>query len=71
MKEPDLEKTAILIYANKKDKAVMSVAEIVEEMKLNEMKKKHWFIVGSNATTGEGIMEGLEWVVSTYSEMNE
>ena len=52
MKDPDLEKTAILIYANKQDKAVMSVAEIVEKMKLNEMKKKHWFIVGSNATTG-------------------
>ena len=37
----------------------MSPQEVQEELKLNQLKDKMWFVAPSCATTGEGLFEGL------------
>lgn len=37
----------------------MKPPEVTEQLKLNELRNKVWFVVPSCATTGEGLMEGL------------
>ena len=60
----DLTKAAILIYANKQDvKGCMSAAEISEKLNLNAIKKHRYQIQSCCALTGEGLYQGLEWIV--------
>lgn len=42
------------------DKGIaMTPAEVQEELKLNQLKDKIWYVVPSCATSGEGLFEGL------------
>lgn len=45
----------------------MSPQEVQEQLKLNQLKDKIWYVVPSCATTGEGLFEGL---VSTDDELS-
>lgn len=54
----------VLVMANKQDlPGAMTVTEVAEKLVLYELRTQQWFIVGSSATTGVGIHEGIEWVV--------
>ena len=46
----------VLIY---KIFAAMKPQEVQEELKLNQLKDKIWYVVPSCATSGEGLFEGL------------
>lgn len=46
----------------------MTPAEVQEELKLNQLKDKIWYVVPSCATSGEGLFEGL--VSSTNSSFH-
>ena len=46
----------------------MSPQEVQEQLKLNQLKDKIWYVVPSCATTGEGLFEGL---VSTDDELSK
>lgn len=60
----DLNRAAILIYANKQDvKGCMSAAEITEKLNLTAIKKHRYQIQSCCALTGEGLYQGLEWIV--------
>ena len=37
----------------------MTPQEVQEELKLNQLKDKIWYVVPSCATSGEGLFEGL------------
>lgn len=37
----------------------MTPTEVQEQLKLNQLKDKIWYVVPSCATTGEGLFEGL------------
>lgn len=37
----------------------MSPQEVQEQLKLNQLKDKIWYVVPSCATTGEGLFDGL------------
>jgi len=55
----------VLIYANKQDVGnAMKAADISKEMNLTAIKTHKWQIQSCCALTGEGIQEGLEWMVS-------
>eukprot|EP00658_Telonema_sp_P-2_P066323 TRINITY_DN5536_c0_g1_i1.p1 TRINITY_DN5536_c0_g1~~TRINITY_DN5536_c0_g1_i1.p1 ORF type:complete len:104 (-),score=32.89 TRINITY_DN5536_c0_g1_i1:153-464(-) len=61
----DLQDAKILVFANKQDvSGAISVAEISEMLELHEIKQHEWHIQGCCALTGDGLFEGLEWVVS-------
>jgi len=60
----ELRKAAILIYANKQDvKGCMTAAEISNQLNLTAIKKHRHHIQSCCALTGEGLYQGLEWIV--------
>ncbi|KAF7248249.1 ADP-ribosylation factor-like protein 5A [Varanus komodoensis] len=61
----DLRKAGLLIFANKQDvKDCMTVAEISQFLKLTSIKDHQWHIQACCALTGEGLCQGLEWMMS-------
>ncbi|KAF9351064.1 hypothetical protein BGX26_010826 [Mortierella sp. AD094] len=60
----DMPNGALLIYANKQgEQKAMLVSEIRDELDLTSIKHLEWHIQGSCALTGEGLKEGLKWLV--------
>ena len=73
MKLLDLESlssASLLVFANKMDvKGAMSSAEICENLKLPEiLKNRSWNVRSSCALTGEGLTEGLDWLVNDLNK---
>lgn len=57
---------SLLVFANKQDLAgAMSTREIAEvlDLKSQQFASRHWNIVGCSAVTGEGLAEGVDWIV--------
>jgi len=64
LQHEDLSKASLLVYANKQDlKGSMSAAEISRQLDLTSIKKHQWHIQACCALTGEGLYQGLEWIV--------
>ncbi|TYH29117.1 hypothetical protein ES288_A02G198900v1 [Gossypium darwinii] len=65
LKEERLSGASLLILANKQDiKGALTPAEIAKVLNLEAMdKSRHWEIVGCSAYTGEGLLEGFDWLV--------
>ena len=40
----------------------MSVSEISDKIQFDDIKLKHKYILGTVATTGQGLYDGLEWI---------
>lgn len=66
----DQEKLAgasLLIFANKQDvRGAFNADEIANALGLREDKSflnRHWSIRGCSAVTGEGLVEGMDWMV--------
>jgi signal recognition particle receptor subunit beta len=65
LQEDDLENVHLLIFANKQDvENAMSTTEIREELGLNDLKKRSWFVQPTCATKAEGLTEGLDWLAN-------
>ena len=70
--EPKLAKIPILVFANKQDKNdALQPNEIMEKMDLNSITERKWSINACVATTGEGVAEGMKWLVETVSKNQE
>jgi len=68
--EDELKDAMILIFANKQDlPGAMKPAEIVENLELHKFKKKEWHIQSCVATEGEGLYDGLEWLVQRLNKL--
>ncbi len=48
----------------------MSIPEITEKIQFNEIKLKNKNIIGTVATTGIGLYEGLEWISCVVTNEN-
>lgn len=65
----ELSKAGVLIYANKQDiKGSMTATEISRQLDLTSIKKQQWHIQSCCALTGEGLLQGLEWIVSRLTK---
>jgi ADP-ribosylation factor-like protein 2 len=56
----------LLVYANKQDlKGALSEEEIREILGLDDITKqgRHWHIQPCSAVSGEGLREGIAWLV--------
>jgi signal recognition particle receptor subunit beta len=61
----DLHKASLLVLANKQDiKHSLTAAEISHALNLTSIKDHAWHIQACCALTGEGLYQGLEWIVS-------
>eukprot|EP00287_Rhodomonas_sp_CCMP768_P004716 CAMPEP_0196724866 /NCGR_PEP_ID=MMETSP1091-20130531/6589_1 /TAXON_ID=302021 /ORGANISM="Rhodomonas sp., Strain CCMP768" /LENGTH=181 /DNA_ID=CAMNT_0042067059 /DNA_START=16 /DNA_END=561 /DNA_ORIENTATION=+ len=64
MNEDQLRNASLLVFANKQDlPRAASLDKIASELQLNSLpSSRRWHIEASNAVTGEGIYEGLDWL---------
>jgi len=59
-----LSRAAVLVFANKQDvDTAFSPAELSAALDLVSIRKQSWHIQGCCALTGEGLVEGLNWLV--------
>lgn len=59
---------ALLIFANKQDLPnSMSVNEIIENLRLHSLLRRRWNIMSTCATSGDGLIEGLDWLSNTLT----
>ncbi|KAM0951592.1 putative small GTP-binding protein [Dioscorea sansibarensis] len=65
LKEERLSGASLLVFANKQDiQGALKPEEIVKILNLDAMDKtRHWKIVGCSAYTGDGLLEGFDWLV--------
>ncbi|CAD7699869.1 unnamed protein product [Ostreobium quekettii] len=65
LREERLAGSALLILANKQDmKGVLGEQDIADFLELRLLTKRHWHIAGCSAMTGEGLLDGFDWMVS-------
>ena len=62
LREDELKDTILLVFANKQDLGVMDVKEVINRLGLKEIKGRAWHCQGTSAVTGEGLLEGLQWL---------
>ncbi|KAJ5091607.1 hypothetical protein NUU61_006477 [Penicillium alfredii] len=66
LNEDELRDALLLVFANKQDLPnAMSPAEITQQLGLQSLTRRAWFIQSTCATTGDGLYEGLEWLADT------
>jgi len=61
----ELRDAKLLVCANKQDLPhALSPAAVADKMGLHSIRGRDWFVQGCTATRGDGLYEGLDWVVS-------
>lgn len=69
LREEELQDSALLVFANKQDQpGAMTAAEVSKSLNLTELKDRSWSIVASSATKGEGLTEGLDWLIDVIKD---
>ena len=69
LNEEELQDSALLVFANKQDQhGALSAAEVSKALGLVELKDRSWSIVASSAIKGEGLTEGLDWLVDVIKD---
>ena len=64
--EEDLAKVPLLVYANKQDlDMAVDASEVMEALKLEDIKERTWNIQACSAVTAEGLSDGMEWLIKT------
>ncbi|GCB22581.1 ADP-ribosylation factor [Aspergillus awamori] len=71
LNEDELRDALLLVFANKQDLPnAMSPAEITQQLGLQSLTRRPWYIQSTCATTGDGLYEGLEWLAETLRKTN-
>jgi ADP-ribosylation factor 1/2 len=70
MKEPQLEHSSLLVFANKQDLPhALSIATIADRLNLTRLPThRNWHLQAASATTGDGLYEGFDWLVKSMKE---
>ena len=64
LNEEELRDAALLIFANKQDiKGSVSPKEISDILEMGKIKNRKWLVQGSSAISGQGLKEGLDWLI--------
>lgn len=62
--EDGLKGAKVLIFANKQDmRGAVSPSELAKGLGMSEHRGHEWYVQGCCATTGEGVHEGIDWLV--------
>ena len=67
---PEMKDAVLLVYANKQDLPDAATStEVAEAMGLHKMRTRQWYIQGACATTGDGLYEGLDWMIPEVNKL--
>lgn len=68
LEEEELKNALLLVFANKQDcPGALSESEISEALSLTSIKNHTWHVRKTSATKGEGLFEGMDWLVDQIS----
>ena len=68
LNEEELKDTVVLVMANKQDlNGAMSPNEVTKKLGLSQLKGRQWLVQGTSATTGQGLNEGMDWLVGVLT----
>lgn len=68
LEEEELKSAALLVFANKQDlEGSMTSAEVSDKLGLTSLRNRQWTIMKCSALKGEGLQEGLDWLVNVIS----
>ena len=57
----------LLVFANKQDlPGALSSSDLADRLGLRNVRDREWYIQSSNATTGDGLFEGLDWLAAQF-----
>jgi len=69
LEEDELKDAALMVFANKQDLPNALPADaIAEKLGLGSLKSRQWSIFKTSAIKGDGLTEGLDWLVQTLRE---
>ena len=69
LKEPMLNGIPLLVFANKQDLPnPTSVRQLTDKLNLHNIRDRKWYVQGSSATSGDGIIEGFKWLSKTLNK---
>jgi signal recognition particle receptor subunit beta len=58
----------LLVFANKMDlPTARTTAQLAGDLGLDKLRGRQWYIQGSNAIKGDGLFEGMDWLVKTLN----
>ncbi|XP_074560717.1 ADP-ribosylation factor-like isoform X1 [Curcuma longa] len=70
IRDPFMLNSVILVFANKQDlKGAMTPMEVSEGLGLYDLRHRTWHIQGTCALAGDGLYEGLDWLVTALKEL--
>nr|QXF29089.1 Arl6 [Paratrimastix pyriformis] len=65
LRHQDMGHIPILFFANKMDvPGAYNFIQVAEALALDDITDRPWTIIGTNALTGQGLMEGVDWLTS-------
>lgn len=65
LREERLAGATLMVFANKQDLAgALTANEIKDFLGLDEIVTRHWHILPCSAYTGEGLLEGMDWMTT-------
>jgi signal recognition particle receptor subunit beta len=68
LQEEKLAGASLLVFANKQDlRGALSHTEIHKLLNLDDIGNRHWHIQRCSAVTGEGLSDGISWLVNDIS----
>lgn len=69
LSEEELKNASLLVFANKQDvPGALTPAQVSEQLDLASLKDRQWTIFKASALTGDGLTEGLDWLVNSVSQ---
>jgi ADP-ribosylation factor-like protein 1 len=69
LKEEELSDAALLVFANKQDQAgALSASEVTKALNLTSLKDRSWSIMACSAIRGDGLHDGLDWLVDVIKD---
>merc|ERR1712232_100211 len=69
LSEDELKNSVLLVFANKQDLPhAMSSSDVAEKLGLAELRNRKWYVQAAQATSGDGLYEGLDWLSRTLAE---
>lgn len=64
LRQEKLMGATLLIFCNKQDiEGSLTCDQIKKHLELHDISTRHWGIIGCSARTGDGLLEGIDWLV--------
>ena len=70
LEQDELRNTCVLVYANKQDlPGAANAAQVADALELTKLTgARQWYLQSCCATSGDGIVDGLQWVAEAIKK---